>query len=83
MTGKLEIVKFLFKIGGDLNSGDNMGDTPLHIATSNGHTEIVKFIILNVVNKNPENNVGKTPMFYAARHGILEKDGFIKSKQQF
>ena len=51
--GELETVKFLFNIGGDLNSKNDEGDTPLHAATRYGHTKVVKFILANVVDKNP------------------------------
>ena len=47
--GELETVKFLFNIGGDLNSRNDEGNTPLHAATRFGHIEVVKFILANVV----------------------------------
>ena len=77
---KLEVVKFLFYNGGDLNSrvssrangGWRDGDTPLHTAARKCHTEIVKFILVNVVDKNPVNVKGKTPLSMAANTGHLE-----------
>ena len=51
--GKLETVKFLFNIGGDLSSRNDEGDTPLHAATQYGHTEVIKFILANMIDKNP------------------------------
>ena len=79
-NGQLEVVKFLFDEGGDLNSrvssrangGWRDGDTPLHTAARMCHTEIVKFILANVVDKNPVNVQGKTPLSMAASTGHLE-----------
>ena len=76
---KLEVVKYLFCKGGDLNSrvstrangGWRDGDTPLHTAAYRD-TEIVKFILVNVVDKNPVNVHGKTPLSIAASNGRLE-----------
>ena len=65
-------MKFLFNIGGDLNSRTNERDTPLHVAARYGHTEVVEFILANVVDKNPVNKKGDTPLHDAASNGLLD-----------
>ena len=55
---KLEVVRFLFDKGGELNSRTNEGDTLLHAAVGNGHIEAVKFILPKVTVKNPSDDDG-------------------------
>ena len=56
---------------------NNFGDTPLHIAATNGRLEIVQLIIQNAVEKNPVNDFGNTPLHLAATHGHLEASRVI------
>ena len=55
-SGKMEIVKFLFEKGGDLNLSTTEGNFPLHAAMYFGNscnTGMIEFILANVVDKNP------------------------------
>ena len=38
--GHFEIAKILFSNGANLNAKDKAGNTPLHIATKNGHSKV-------------------------------------------
>lgn len=40
--------------------------TPLHIATSAGHTEIVTILVSQKAYTNATNQTGQTPLHYAA-----------------
>ena len=54
---------------------DQGGETPLHLAATNGHLEICKLIVENMDeqgDKNPKNNFGNTPLHYAAADGHFE-----------
>lgn len=51
---------------------DNLGNTPLHIATGKGDLAAVKFLLQNKANVNCKNNKGKTPLHYAAASADLE-----------
>ena len=64
--GVLEILKFLFNIGGDLNLRSNEGDTPLDAALRHGNTEVVKFILESIVDKHPVNE--NTPQHEAPKN---------------
>ena len=44
----------------------NLGQTPLHLAASNGHLDVCKHIMEKSANKNPRNNDGETPLHLAA-----------------
>ena len=48
------------------------GQTPLHVASENGHLELCKLIIEKVYEKNPKCEILKTPLHCAAIGGHLE-----------
>ena len=48
------------------------GQTPLHVASENGHLEVCKLIIEKVNDKNPKCEILKTPLHCAAIGGHLE-----------
>ena len=58
--GHLEIVKYLYSRGANLEAKDGDGNTPLHKAASSD-IEIVKFLLLKGANKHALNNEGKQP----------------------
>ena len=70
--GHLEIVKLLFTynyINVNIDSTDNDGMTPLHVATIKGHYDVVKYLLENGVNLNILDNYGSSPLHYASHDG--------------
>ena len=62
------------------NAPDNCGETPIYVATINGHTEIVK--ILASFTDNPNNagdKYGKTPIHVATSIGHSKIVKFLAS----
>ena len=57
--------------GSSINATDNHGNTPLHLACSNGHEECVKALLFHKgqCQVNVANNQGDTPLHNAARWG--------------
>jgi ankyrin repeat protein len=49
MDGHTESVNMLIKAGANVNCIDRFGNTPLMLATENGHIEIVKLLIKQVL----------------------------------
>lgn len=52
-----------------MNSKDNDGDAPLHIAALHGHKEIVELLLANGANVNVKDSEGRTPFDEAIRRG--------------
>ena len=68
--GHTEVFKQVMKTEGEKNPEDDLGETPLHLASRNGHFDIVHHILLNIQhNKNPPNRTGQTPLHFAAELG--------------
>ena len=55
-----------------IDSSDNMGVTPIHLAAENNHLDICKLILSNLVDKNPSDLKGKTVLHYSAAEGHLD-----------
>jgi ankyrin repeat protein len=75
-NGLFEIVKILLKKNSsfpvNLNQIDEMGRTPVYIASENGHTETVKVFIYNKANLDLYDNKLRTPVFIATENGHTE-----------
>ncbi len=73
---KLNILKFILKLGGDLNAKckGSLQDFPLHNAAMNKNSEILKFLLKKGADKsvNAKDKYGDTPLFKAIRRGKLE-----------
>ena len=51
--------------GADVNVVDGNGDTPLMLATRNGHTDIVKLLVEYQADMNKQDKFGNTPLINA------------------
>ena len=59
---RLELVKYLFENGFDFNAQNNLGETPLFIATGSYKPYIAQFLIENNVDINLCDEKGNTPL---------------------
>ena len=62
-SGYLSIVKYLSKLGANIESKSNLGWTPLISASGNGHLDIVKFLLEQGANIESRDNGGRTPLY--------------------
>jgi uncharacterized protein len=58
----IESLKLLIKVGGDINSKDSRGLTPLHEAARWGWNDVVQFLVANGADLNAKDNRGNTPI---------------------
>jgi ankyrin repeat protein len=58
----IESLKLLIKAGGDINSKDSRGLTPLHEAARWGWNDVVQFLVANGADLNAKDNRGNTPV---------------------
>ena len=64
-SGHDEIVKFLIKLGADVNEQHVSGNGPLHAAASKGQLETARILLANKANPNLKNKWGLTPHYGA------------------
>lgn len=70
IDGYSEIVELLIPHTNDVNFKEqNLGNTPLHIASVNGDLESVKVLLAASANTGITNNAGKLPLDYAIKYG--------------
>ncbi|KAF2814359.1 ankyrin, partial [Mytilinidion resinicola] len=71
--GDLNAVQAAFRAAPEeLNQDDSGGNTPLQIASLNGHTKIVKFLLSQGSRPDCESNDGDSPLIDAAENGHLD-----------
>jgi ankyrin len=58
----IESLKLLIQAGGDINSKDSRGLTPLHEAARWGWNDVVQFLVENGADLNAKDNRGNTPI---------------------
>jgi ankyrin repeat protein len=58
----IESLKLLIKAGGDINSKDARGLTPLHEAARWGWNDVVQFLVASGADLNAKDNRGNTPI---------------------
>ena len=85
--GQTQVLERLLKNGGDLNTMDFDGWTPLLWAVMGGHKAIVQLLFEKGVDINSKDNDGRTPLLWATGSGqeaivqlLLEKGANINSK---
>lgn len=60
------MARYLIQAGANVNSQDNAGNTPLHIAAKGGHTGVVNLLLsIPTLDKALCNNKGETPLLLA------------------
>lgn len=60
--GKQALIKLLLDAGYGVDKRNDLGQTPLHVATSIGNVELARELILSGADVNRENNYGMTPL---------------------
>lgn len=58
----LEAVKLIVELGGDVNRGNDAGETPLHATAYEGFDAIAKFLIAQGATLDARNVLGQTPL---------------------
>ncbi|KXZ41606.1 hypothetical protein GPECTOR_367g148 [Gonium pectorale] len=66
------MMKELLAAGADVNAADKVGETPLHVATSEGHLEVVKELLAARADVNATDKDERTPLHFAASKWHLE-----------
>jgi ankyrin repeat protein len=69
---KLEAGRFLLDRGADINARDNIGWTPLFIATSTGYFESAQMLLERGAKINDQNVSGNTPLHLAVDKGRIQ-----------
>jgi adenylate kinase len=78
--GGLAPIQARFVQGQDVNEKDKNGNSPLHIATQNGHLEIVNFLFKQAgIRVNAQNNKGHTPLHMAIQYNYREVADVLKA----
>ncbi len=70
--GDFEGVKKAIENGADVNARNEIGWTPLHLASYWGCTKIAKLLIENKADVNAKDVCGNTPLHLASRYNNLE-----------
>ena len=65
----IEAIQLLMKLGLDINSVSDRGDTPLHGAANRGANDIVKFLVANGAKIDTKNKQGLNPLDVAMGKG--------------
>ena len=63
------LVDILIQTGGDVNSEDGEGETPLHVASTKGHVEVVRRLIAAGADVNKKREDGRAPIQMASDNG--------------
>ena len=65
-------MRLLLEHGANPNAEDNEGWTPLHLASSDGHTTIVRLLLDRGASADMKNNKGRNTLQVATTHGMDE-----------
>jgi ankyrin repeat protein len=68
--GNVEEVEDLISRCADVNATDKNRNTPLHIASLNGHASVVDMLLKNGANVNATNKNMETPLHIASVRGL-------------
>lgn len=82
-----DVIRFLVANGGDINSPDEHGDTPLHLAVRQGERVVAKHLINQGADVNAVNQAGEAPLDLAVSRNdkdiiqLLERNGAVAAGQ--
>ena len=78
--GHFEVVRYLIKLGADVNQQDKDGMGPLHAAAQEGHLEIVSILLSSGGQVNRRSKEGITPFTLACWKNHLDIAKFLHEK---
>lgn len=78
--GLYDVAEYLISKGANVNSTDEYGDTPLHIASYFGNLSIVRMLARNGASIHSRNKSGWTPLHNAAQEGHYEVVEYLISE---
>lgn len=88
--GDFEGVRELLLKRADANTENDVGWTPLMLASSHGYIKIARMLIDGRADVNARNEMGMTPLMYAAAGGravvvklLIERGADVKAKNDF
>lgn len=63
------MIMCLWQLGADINKGDALGFTPVHIAAQDGNIGLLRLLVKLGGEIDTQNNCGVTPLYVAAYEG--------------
>ena len=72
MSGKMEIIEYIFEKCPEVDNKDNLGHTPFHKAISLLNIPVAGFFLSKGANVNEPDSTGRTPLHTAAALGDIE-----------
>jgi len=72
-TPSLNICNFLISMNININSTDNFGCSPLHVAAEKNNIDVVKLLLQqNNIDINITDNIGRSPLYIAAANNSID-----------
>lgn len=72
----LEYLTFLTEQGLDINEGNVVGETPLHLAINKNKKSYIEFLLQHGADLNQPNKNGETPFYSAVVHQVCDADTY-------
>ena len=80
--GNLIIVTYLLDKGADVNTADEMGNTPLIIASIKGHLDVVKLLLVYDADLDAVNTAGHDAVMVCHHYGNTEGFNYLYKFQR-
>lgn len=77
----INMVDCILELNGDINIVNNLGLTPLALATLKGHSKIALYLLSKNADPTIEDNQGKTPYIHAKENGNYKLLQHLPEKQ--